>query len=182
MTVLLRALTLTPAAALVLAGPAFAHGGHADHGGFADGFLHPLTGFDHAIVMVAVGMLAVRRGGAALLGLPAVFLLMMAAGAALALAGLAAPFVEAVAVLSVIVAVAAVLAPRAAIGWLEAMVCGAFAIAHGWLHGAEAPVGGDVGAWMAGVFLGTFVLHAAGAALMASVIAARSGLAHARRG
>lgn len=75
----LRTLTLS----LVLAAaalPALAHPGHID-----DGFLHPLTGLDHILAMVGVGLwaalLAARKPSATLL-LPAAFVVMMAAGAA----------------------------------------------------------------------------------------------------
>jgi len=49
-------------ALLVLALPALAHpdAGHGsfDHGVFFTGFLHPLTGLDHFLAMLAVGLLA----------------------------------------------------------------------------------------------------------------------------
>ena len=60
---------------LTFAGSAFAHPGHAD-----SGFLHPLTGADHLLAMVAVGMwaafLATRRPAAAF-WVPMAFMLMM---------------------------------------------------------------------------------------------------------
>src|SRR5262249_20769402 len=78
---------------IAAASPALAHPGHE-----ASGFLHPLTGVDHLLAMVGVGMwaafLAVRKPAMAAL-LPAAFLAMMAIGAAAGFAGIKVPLVEA---------------------------------------------------------------------------------------
>src|SRR6185369_92072 len=73
---------------------AFAHVGVGDAHGFTHGFIHPISGIDHILAMVAVGMFAARLGGRALWLVPATFVLMMAAGGALGAAGLPVPFVE----------------------------------------------------------------------------------------
>ena len=44
------------------AGPAFAHVGQGHVAGFAHGFAHPLSGLDHIIAMVAVGLYAAESG------------------------------------------------------------------------------------------------------------------------
>ena len=73
--------TLLAVAAL----PALAHPGHVD-----EGFLHPLTGLDHLLGMVGVGLwaalLATRKPSAIFL-LPMAFVVMMACGAAAGFAG-----------------------------------------------------------------------------------------------
>src|SRR5260370_16745414 len=88
-----RTVCWTALLAMTIAGPAFAHPGHAE-----SGFLHPLTGADHLLAMVGAGMwaalLSTRRPAAALL-VPAAFLAMMAAGAAAGFAGIKLPFSEA---------------------------------------------------------------------------------------
>ena len=48
-----------------------AHPGHG--GGLANGFTHPLFGWDHLIVMLAVGIWAAQQGGRSLWRLPVVF-------------------------------------------------------------------------------------------------------------
>ena len=62
---MVRALGLS-ALYLAIAGPAFAHSGHAE-----SGFLHPLTGPDHMLAMIGAGMwaalLSARKPAAALL-------------------------------------------------------------------------------------------------------------------
>ncbi|MEJ1937150.1 HupE/UreJ family protein, partial [Nostoc sp. NIES-2111] len=90
------AVRLVPAvAALLLPGVAFAHPGLDHTHGFGAGFIHPVTGIDHVLAMVAVGLFAAGLGGRALWLVPASFLGMMALGGALGMAGMTLPFVEA---------------------------------------------------------------------------------------
>jgi len=49
-----------PALLLLMATPAFAHPGHGLLT-FNDGFLHPLTGIDHLLMLSAVGILSANR-------------------------------------------------------------------------------------------------------------------------
>ncbi|MDB5373206.1 MAG: urease accessory protein, partial [Belnapia sp.] len=83
------------AAALLLPVPAFAHVGGELHHGLLAGFLHPLSGVDHLLAMVMLGLWAGLAGGAARLALPAGFLGGMALGALLGLSGVALPMAEA---------------------------------------------------------------------------------------
>jgi urease accessory protein len=121
-------------ASLAVALPAAAHPGHAD-GGFTAGLLHPLTGLDHLLALLAVGLWSrQQRHGAVLL--PA-FLVMMALGAACAGAGLALPALDTsiaatVLLLGALVACAAGLSPQVAV-----VVAGGCAFLHGLAHGQE---------------------------------------------
>jgi urease accessory protein len=147
---------------LVLASPALAHPGHE-----ASGFLHPFTGIDHLLAMLAVGMwasfLSVERRSAALL-VPAAFLAMIASGAVAGFAGIKLPLVEAGILASVFVfgalMVAAVRLPSA---WAMAVV-GLFAIFHGYAHALEAP-GGSPGAYALSFLLATALLLGVGSGL-----------------
>src|SRR5262245_1767208 len=90
------------AAVVLAASPAGAHTGGPVHG-LADGALHPLTGLDHLLAMLAVGVVAalgtsVRRPWTVVVA----FLGGMVAGGALGLAGVAFPGVETAIVLSVV--------------------------------------------------------------------------------
>lgn len=156
------------AAATILA-PATAwahpHHGAGDAHDFLHGFTHPVSGLDHILAMVAVGLLAAWLGGRALWLLPAAFVAMMVAGAGWALAGFGLSFVEAGIALSVVAFGAAL-----ALGWrpaagIAAAVVGVFAIFHGYAHGAEIPPGVSGSGYGAGFVLGTALLHAAGIAL-----------------
>jgi urease accessory protein len=70
------------AAGLALALPAAAHPGHGVETGFLAGLLHPLTGLDHLLALLAVGLWSrqQRQGGV----LAPSFLVMMALGASCA--------------------------------------------------------------------------------------------------
>ena len=83
-------------------------------GGFAGGFAHPLTGPDHFLAMLAVGIWGAQMGGRAVWRLPVAFPLIMAAGGIAGMAGLPLPGVEtgiAVSVLVLGLAIAAVWRP-----------------------------------------------------------------------
>ena len=148
--------------AAVSPGLTLAHPGHAEQAGFLPGALHPLTGIDHLLAMLAVGLWAAQLRQRAALMLPALFPVAMVAGAALAFAGVALPAVEPVIALSVIVLGTAIVAglqlPLAAGGAMIAL----FAVAHGFAHGAELPAGANVAGYAAGFIGSTICLHLAG--------------------
>ncbi len=132
-------------AALFLVSPSlYAHtGGHIDHS-LTSGLLHPLTGIDHLLVLMAVGLIAAKQGGKALFAFPAVFLALMAAGALLNTYGIQIPFVESLIALS-LVAFGLLSSinqkQRAKILFLGVSF---FAVFHGYAHAAEIPA--DAGA------------------------------------
>ena len=168
---------LTFAAATLAPAAAFAHAGHGEHGGFIHGFMHPLTGLDHILAMVTVGILAYQIGGRALWLVPTTFLAVMAAGGLLGVAGVSFYFVEpgiaaSVVVLGIIVALA--LKPPVA---LAMALVALFAVFHGYAHGIEAPLDGSAATYGAGFLLATALLHAAGIAfgMLVGRIAASQG-------
>jgi urease accessory protein len=169
-TSLTRALA---AAACMLPSAAFAHTGAGEAHGFVHGFAHPLGGVDHVLAMVTVGIFAWRLGGRALWLVPAAFVLVMAAGGWLGVAGIALPFVEAGIAASVIALGAVVaLEVRAPVAIAMAMV-GAFAVFHGYAHGTEMPVGAGAAAYAVGFVLATALLHVGGIVL--GVLIGRTG-------
>ena len=62
--------------------------------GLWSGLLHPITGLDHVLAMIAVGLWGSQMGNPALWVLPVVFPMVMAFGGMLALIGLPLPGVE----------------------------------------------------------------------------------------
>lgn len=141
---------------------AFAHTGIGDTTGFVHGFSHPISGLDHILAMVMVGLLAYQLGGRAMWLVPTTFVLVMAMGGALGVAGINIPFVETGIALSIVVLGAMVAlgvkAPTAA-----AMgVVGLFAIFHGHAHGAEMPESVAGLAYAAGFMIATATLHGLG--------------------
>jgi urease accessory protein len=170
---------LTLAAATLAPAVAFAHAGHAhgEHSGFIHGFMHPITGLDHILAMVTVGILAYQIGGRALWLVPTTFLAIMAAGGLLGVAGASFYFVEpgiaaSVVVLGIIVA----LAVKPPVALAMALVA-VFAVFHGYAHGIEAPLDGSAAAFGAGFLVATALLHAFGVAfgMLVGRIAASQG-------
>lgn len=147
---------------------AHAHTGAGPHlhglvsGGFGAGFLHPLTGLDHILAMIAVGLWAAQLGGRARWLVPATFVGLMSLGGVLGAAGAAVPFVEqgillSVLVLGILVVAAARLPMAASMGMV-----GIFALCHGHAHGAEMPETAAGLSYGAGFVLATAALHAMG--------------------
>lgn len=157
-------------AALLAAGPALAHIIVGGAGGLATGVLHPLTGVDHLLAMVAVGILGGLIGGRSLYVLPGLFVagLCVGAGAGLLLPGL--PFIElAIAGSLVALGLALVRPDRLPLRLMMVAILG-FGMAHGYAHGAEAPISGQAG-FFAGMVAMTLVLHLAGAVAMRFAVA-----------
>lgn len=140
-----------------------AHDGAA--GGFANGFLHPLFGWDHVVAMVAVGLWGAFLGAPALWLLPVVFPLVMAFGGALGVLGLPLPGVEVGIALSAMALGGAVAAAWRAPWALAAGLAGLFAIFHGHAHGTELPQAADPLAYSLGFVVATGLLHLAGIGL-----------------
>jgi urease accessory protein len=145
------------------ASPALAHTGSIA-GGFVGGFAHPMLGLDHLVAMVAVGLWGAFLGPPAIFALPIVFPLVMAAGGVLGILGLPLPGVEILIALSaVVLGLMVALAAQPPL-WIAAVLVGAFAVFHGYAHGAELPPGADAVAYSAGFVIATGLLHLGGIA------------------
>jgi urease accessory protein len=145
-----------------LAPPAFAHEGAGVGGGLVAGFLHPITGPDHVIAMVAVGLWGAFLGRPAIWQLPIVFPMVMAIGGAVGVAGLPLPAVETgIALSAVVLGLMVALAARPPI-WVAAVLVGAFAIFHGYAHGRELPEAANALAFSVGFVVATGLLHLVG--------------------
>jgi urease accessory protein len=134
-------------------------------GGLASGFLHPVSGLDHVVAMVAVGLWGAQLGRPAIWILPVTFPIVMALGGVLGIRGVPMPPVEVGIALSAIVLggmVALSAKPRL---WLAAIVVGVFAVFHGYAHGTELPSAAAPLAYGAGFVLTTGTLHVCGIAI-----------------
>lgn len=156
------AIRAAAAALVLLPTAALAHTGVGATSGFAHGFSHPISGLDHILAMVMVGVLAWQLGGRALWLMPAAFVAVMAVGGALGVSGIEIPFVETGIALSVIVLGAMVaLGVKAPLAVAMGLV-GLFAIFHGHAHGTEMPQDASGLAYAAGFMIATALLHLAG--------------------
>jgi urease accessory protein len=161
----MRALaSLLIASAVLVPTAAFAHPGHRPEIGLVAGFLHPLTGIDHILGMVAVGVFAAVLGGRALWLVPLSFVGMMAVGFLLGAGGVELPFVElAIGLSSVVIGAVAARGKPMPVTTAMALV-GAFAIFHGHAHGAEMPADAGGLQFALGLMSATALLHIAGIA------------------
>jgi urease accessory protein len=145
---------------------ALAHPGSLDHiHGLTDGIMHPLTGLDHVLAMVAVGLLAAQLGGRALWITPLSFVAMLVVGALLAMVQIAVPLVE-VGIAFSIISLGLVLLFGVGLPTVGAMaLVGFFAIFHGYAHGLEVPNTASALSYGVGFVLATGLLHLAGITL-----------------
>ena len=149
---------------LLLPATASAHAESGNTGGFISGFGHPLTGLDHIIAMVAVGLWGAFLGGRAMWTLPVVFPVVMAMGGAGGVLGLPLPGVEiGIALSGIVLGLMVAFAARPAL-WVAAVLVGIFAIFHGYAHGAEMPESSNVLTFAIGFVISTGLLHLAGIA------------------
>lgn len=141
---------------------ASAHVGVGVTNGFVHGFSHPLSGIDHILTMVAVGLFAAHLGGRALWLVPLTFVSVMALAGIIGMAGSPLPFVEIGIGMSVVVlglAIAFQLNPPI----MTAMaLVGFFAIFHGHAHGTEMPESASGLEYGIGFICATALLHAIG--------------------
>jgi urease accessory protein len=143
---------------------AWAHGlgNHSHDAGMFAGFLHPFSGVDHLLAMVAVGLWAAQLGGRALWVLPTAFVSAMAIGSVLGLMSPGIMGVEAVIAFSVL-ALGLLVAFR--LHWsLPAAtgLIGLFALFHGIAHGHEMPHAASPWGYALGMLFATALLHGIG--------------------
>lgn len=155
-------------AAAGLSSPALAHVTNSSGAGFAGGLGHPFSGIDHVLAMLTVGLWASQLGRPATWVLPLVFPVVMAAGAAVGMAGLPLPWVEIGIAASVIILGAMVaLAVKPSLAFSVGLI-GLFGLLHGHAHGTELPQAASPVAYAAGFLIATVALHAAGLAIGAT--------------
>ena len=153
--------------AIVLFWPiaAWAHVGPGEAGGFVTGLLHPISGLDHVLAMVAVGLWGAQLRMPAIWVLPVAFPLVMALGGLLGLLGIPLPGVEVGIAVSAIVLGIMVLGAVKPPLWVALVLVSVFAIFHGHAHGTELPAGQSGLEYSLGFVIATGLLHACGIAI-----------------
>lgn len=141
---------------------AMAHGAHGAPSGFVSGLLHPITGWDHVIAMVAVGLWGAFLGRPAIWVLPLAFPVVMAFGGVRGVLGVPLPQVDTgIALSAVVLGLLVAMAVRMPILW-AGFVVGIFAIFHGHAHGTELPEAANPFAYALGFVAATGCLHVIG--------------------
>ncbi len=152
-------------AALATPTSAWAHLQAGEAGGFLSGVHHPISGWDHVLAMVAVGLWGAQLGAPALWLLPVTFPMVMALGAMMGLLGIPLPGVEIGIALSAMVLGTLVATEKRPPLWVAACIVGFFAIFHGHAHGTELPAGQSGLLYSAGFVMATGCLHGMGIAI-----------------
>jgi len=163
------AMRALPLLCLVAIEPALAHEQQGQAAGFFSGLAHPVSGLDHVLAMVAVGLWGAQLGAPAIWVLPVAFPLVMAFGGFLGLLGVPLPGVEpGIAASAILLGAMVATEARPPLG-RAALLVALFAVFHGHAHGTELPAGHSGLFYSVGFVAATGGLHAAGIAL---------GLAH----
>jgi len=144
---------------------AWAHVNSGEATGFLTGILHPVSGLDHVIAMLAVGLWGAQLGAPAVWLLPVVFPMMMACGGCLGLMGIPLPGVEVGIAVSAVVLGLMVLAEARVKLQLAMVLVAFFAIFHGHAHGTELPAGQSGLLYSIGFVAATGCLHGVGIAV-----------------
>lgn len=141
---------------------AYAHAEHGSANGLVSGFMHPLTGLDHVVAMVAVGLWGAFLGKPAVWLLPVVFPVVMAFGGALGVMGVPVPGIEVgIALSGVLLGLMVVFKARPPL-WVAAVMVGVFAVFHGHAHGTELPEATNAMTYSVGFVIATGLLHLGG--------------------
>jgi urease accessory protein len=150
-----------------LLSPAAAYG-HLESGsaaGFVSGLSHPVSGMDHVLAMVAVGLWGAQLGAPAVWVLPVAFPMVMAFGGTLGLLGFRLPGVEVGIALSALMLGVMICWERRPPLAVSVMLVGIFAVFHGHAHGTELPEGASGMLYSIGFVIATGLLHATGIAI-----------------
>lgn len=157
-----RCMRVAVTATVVMPSVAWAHPGAGGVSSFWTGVGHPFSGLDHLLAMVAVGIWAAQSGGHRVWAMPMAFVGVMLAGGLIGLTGLPLPHVEYGIAVSLLVLGLLIASASKWDVLLSAAIVGFFAIFHGYAHGAESPLAGDLLAYSAGFSLATALLHGLG--------------------
>ena len=160
------ALAVASLLALVLDGsPAAAHVQTGEVSGVLTGVRHPVSGLDHVLAMIAVGLWGAQLGAPALWLLPVTFPMLMALGGLVGLLGVPLPGIEiGIAASAILLGLAVMSALRPPLAVAVVLVAG-FAIFHGHAHGTELPPGENALLYSMGFVVATGCLHGVGIAI-----------------
>jgi urease accessory protein len=156
--------TLITLALLTLSSAASAHTGHGSSG-FSTGLLHPFSGMDHLLAMLAVGLWAGQLGGQRIWQLPATFMAMLTGGAFVGMMIPSLTLIEPGIAASVLILGLLIVSPTKLALPVSFALTAAFGLLHGYAHGSEMPSAAAPLAYAAGFLLATASLHLSGIAM-----------------
>lgn len=149
-------------ATLLLPQRASAHS-DAANSGLAAGMVHPVTGPDHLLAMLSVGIVSALMGGKSIWLVPLAFVSAMLVGALCGMNGWVFPYAEKMIALSlVILGLAVAFVQRGFRVWLAFAIVFCFGLFHGNAHGAEMPAQSLPWLFATGFLVATVFIHIAG--------------------
>ena len=147
---------------LLWAQVASAHPQAGEAKGFLTGFMHPISGLDHVLAMIAVGLWGAQLGAPAIWLLPVAFPMVMAFGGMLGLMGVPLPGTEyGIAASAILLGAAVMFEVRPPLAFAAVLVA-IFALFHGHAHGTELPPGESGLLYSIGFVIATGFLHGVG--------------------
>ena len=147
---------------ITLAPAARAHVESGGAGSLISGLLHPVTGLDHVVAMVAVGLWGAVLAAPAIWLLPVAFPMVMALGGLIGLLGLPLPGVEVgIAISGMVLGLLVALERRVPLAVALCLI-GVFALFHGYAHGRELPDGANALLFSLAFVAATGLLHLVG--------------------
>jgi urease accessory protein len=155
---------LTAVFLMLASSAAFAHPGH-NVSGLAAGLMHPFTGMDHLLAMVAVGLWAARGGNRKVWLLPATFMTTLVLGAVIAMQWPSLPMVETGIAVSVLALGLLVSLSMQLPAMPSVAIIALFGLLHGYAHGLELPESAAPAAYALGFLAATASLHLGGIAV-----------------
>lgn len=147
---------------MMLSQLASAHSGHNHTDGFLNGLAHPLTGFDHLVAMLALGIWAGQYRSRQTCNLPVLFTCAMMGGAILFLRGNELAGLEIAILLSIPVLLLLTGMYRQIRTPFAILVAISFGLIHGAAHGLEISAGTSSLAYVAGMGLMSIILQGTG--------------------
>ncbi len=140
-----------------------AHVGNGDNsGGLLHGIIHPLTGVDHTLAMITVGIIAIMLGGKNVLVLPTVFVSSMVIGSIIGTSQVLIPNAELMIVMGNFVLASILLFNLRLKSVLMYIGISFFALFHGYAHGMEMPATVNGFSYGLGFVASTIALHVIG--------------------
>jgi len=148
---------------LATSSAAIAHPGH-NASGLTAGLMHPFSGLDHLLAMLAVGLWAAQCGGRRIWLLPVTFMTMLAFGSGIATYWQSLPLAEPGIAASVLMLGLLVALSLQLHALLSVMIIALFGLLHGYAHGLELPESAAPAAYALGFLAATAMLHLSGIA------------------
>lgn len=162
-------------ALLLISSYAEAHTGPGAHTSLGGGWLHPLSGLDHLLAMLAIGAWSCQMGGRAIWIVPSAFVGSMILGGLLGFQQINLPGVELGITLSVVLLGLAIGLERTFPVVIAALAVGIFGLFHGYAHGHEMPVMDNKLTYTLGFVATTVTLHVVGAVTALLLLKLSSG-------